>query len=473
MRLAGAERLRVLIVGGGVAAIEALLALRATAAHRVQITLLAPDREFLYRPVTVAEAFDRGEARAYDLAEIVEEGGGGELIRESLAEVDADARHVVTASGRVLPFDVLVLAVGAIAAEPLPGALTFRGRSDVPGLRELLAELVAGAARSVAIALPSARMWPLPAYELAMMTAAHLREHGAGGVEVSLVTPEEEPLELFGPAASEAITPMLRARGIVLRSSSMPATVRKDSLVLAGGATIYVQRVITLPVLEGPRIPGVPHDRDGFIPVDSAGRVTGLRDIYAAGDVTAFPLKQGGLAAQQADAVVQQIAADAGCSVVAQPFSPVLRGLLMTGGAPLYLRCEPNLLPRPATVAIEARRWRPGGRRSSAAAGQALWWPPAKIAGRFLAPYLATARPAALVPAALVDRVAEPAPDADSEADQQDALELALLLADCDARWGDHRSALSALDAAEALAGALPPEYEAKRREWLAAEHTR
>jgi sulfide:quinone oxidoreductase len=263
---------------------------------------------------------------------------------------------------------------------------------------------------------------------------------------------------------------MLKARGVILRSSSKPAAVRAGALVLAGGATIYVQRVITLPVLKGPRIPGVPHDQDGFIPVDTAGRVPGLLGIYAAGDIAAFPLKQGGLAAQEADAVAQQIAADAGCAIAPKPFSPVLRGLLMTGGAPLYLRCEPHLLSRTATVAIEARRSRPGGRRSSAAAGQALWWPPAKIAGRYLAPYLATARPAALVASSMFDRVAEPGPDDAAEAHQQDALELALLLADCDARWGDHRSALSALDAAEALAGALPPEYEAKRRQWLEAE---
>jgi sulfide:quinone oxidoreductase len=471
MRSVGHDRVRVLIAGGGVAALEALLALRATAARRLEITLMAPEPEFLYRPVTIAEAFDRGEARAYALAEIVEAQCGCELICEPLAEVDTEARVVVTRWGRTVPFDVLVLATGAVASEPLPGALTFRGRSDVPALRELLAELVAGAAGSVAIALPSERMWPLPAYELALMTAAHLREHGAGRVEVSLVTPEEEPLELFGPAASEAIAPMLKARGIILRTSSKPAAVRGRALVLAGGATVYAQRVITLPMLRGPRIPGVPHDQDGFIPVDTAGRVPGLRGVYAAGDITAFPLKQGGLAAQQADAVAQQIAADAGCVIAPKPFRPVLRGLLMTGGAPLYLRCEPNLLSRTATVAIEARRARPGGRRSSAAAGQALWWPPAKIAGRYLAPYLATARPAALLAtAAMVDRVAEPGPDAAGEADQQDALELALLLADCDARWGDDRSALSALDAAEALAGALPPEYEAKRRQWLATE---
>ena len=141
----------------------------------------------------------------------------------------------------------------------------------------------------------------------------------------------------------------------------------------------------------------------------------------------------------------------------------------MTGGAPLYLRAEPQRLPREATVAIEATPLRRRTRDASAAAGQALWWPPAKIAGRYLGPFLATARPEPLGSELLADRVAVPGA-ALSEAEYEDALELALLLADCDARWGDYGAALNALDAAEALQGALPPEYEAKRREWRAAE---
>ncbi len=463
------DRLRVVIAGGGVAALETFLALRALAGARVELTVISADREFLYRPVTVAEAFDRGEARVYELAEIVGQQGGGTMIWDSLAEVDPDAKVAVTGSGERMPFDALVVATGAVATEPLPGALTFRGRVDVPALRDLLAELVDGRARSVALALPSERMWPLPLYELALMTASHLREHDASAVKVWLVTPEEEPLELFGPAAASAISPMLEARGIILRTSSRPALVRNRALVLAGGAELFVDRVITLPVLEGPRLHGLPHDRHGFIPVDAHGRVAGLEDIYAAGDITAFPLKQGGLAAQQADAIAEVIAAQAGAEMVPKPFAPVLRGLLMTGGAPLYLRCEPQRLPREATVAIDATRSRPGKRGGSAAAGQALWWPPAKIAGRYLAPYLATARPAMLAAQPLADRVPILGPDI-SESEYQDALELALLLADCDARWGDYRSALSALDAAEALEGALPSDYEAKRREWRAAD---
>jgi sulfide:quinone oxidoreductase len=463
------DRLRVVIAGGGVAALEALLALRELAGQRAEITLLSPEREFLYRPVTVAEAFERGEARAYPLAEIVGNRDGDRLVWDSLASVEPDDHVAVTGEGQRIPYDALVVAAGALAREPLPGALTFRGRADVAALAALLDELVAGTARSVALTLPSERMWTLPIYELALMTAAHLREHGANATNVWLVTPEEEPLELFGPAAARAIEPMLKARGIRLRTSSRPALVRNRAMVLAGGGEVYVDRVITLPQLEGPRLPGLPHDKHGFIPVDTFGRVNGIDDVYAAGDVTAFPLKQGGLAAQQADAVAETIAAELGIPITPKPFHPVLRGLLMTGGAPLYLRAEPQRLPREATVAIEATRLRRRTRDASAAAGQALWWPPAKIAGRYLGPFLATARPEPLGSELLADRVAVPGVPL-SEAEYEDALELALLLADCDARWGDYGAALNALDAAEALQGALPPEYEAKRREWRAAE---
>ena len=111
---------------------------------------------------------------------------------------------------------------------------------------------------------------------------------------------------------------------------------------------------------------------DDFIPVDAVGRVTGLEDVYAAGDITTFPVKQGGLAAQEADVAAARIAADAGADVAPQTFEPVLRGLLLSG-SPLYFRAEVS-----------------GGRGpASTADPEPLWWPAAKIASRYLSPYLA------------------------------------------------------------------------------------
>ena len=307
---AAGDRLQVIIAGGGVAALEVLLALREQAGHRVTVTVLAPTREFVYRPVTVGEAFGRSEARSYSLADIAAD-QHSRLVWDSLKRVDLDRRVAITGAGDAIRFDRLVVATGAVPHDPLPGALTFGGRDDVPALRELLDDLVRGDARSVAFALPAERMWALPLYELALMTAESLGQRGMV-VPVTLVTPEEEPLGLFGPTASTAVSGLLEARGVTLRTSSLPAMVGSRVLRLAGGGELFVDRVVTVPQLEGPRLMGLPHDRKGFIPVDSHGRVLGADSVYAAGDATAFPIKQGGLATQQADAVAEAIAAEAG-----------------------------------------------------------------------------------------------------------------------------------------------------------------
>jgi sulfide:quinone oxidoreductase len=458
------------IAGGGVAALEALLALRALSGTRLGIEVLAPGYSFLYRPVSVAEAFDVGEAREFDLAAILSDQGAKRHV-DCLASVDTAGQTVRTSAGASLPYDELIVAVGAHAVPALPGALAFRGRPDVPALREILGELERGSISRLAFAIPTGNAWPLPIYELALLTAAHI---GARGLDahVVVVSCEEEPLELFGPRASEAISELLRARGIELRMVALATAFEGSVVRLAGGGTVRADRVVALPRLQGPAIPGLPQDREGFIPVDAYGRVPGVEDVYAAGDGTAFPLKQGGLAAQQADTIAEVIAQRAGAPVQPRPFSPVIRGLLLTGSSPVYLRAGSGAARREATVANE--RWAgaplaPGRHQiESSSSTSALWWPPSKIAGRYLAPYLATARPRPLASAPLSDRAAPPRARA-SEQEHADALELALLLAEHDARFGDYTMALQALDSAEALAGALTPEYAAKRRDWQRA----
>jgi sulfide:quinone oxidoreductase len=120
-------------------------------------------------------------------------------------------------------------------------------------------------------------------------------------------------------------------------------------------------------------VAGLPRDANGFLPTDPSGRVQGLDDVFAAGDATSFPIKQGGIAAQQADAAAEAIAAAAGAPIEPQPFRPVLRGLLLTGETPTFLRAE----------------LAGGTGDTSLATSELLWWPPGKIVGRYLAPFLA------------------------------------------------------------------------------------
>src|SRR5437763_4017370 len=103
---------KVLIVGGGVAALEATLALCDLAGDRVATTLLAPEPEFVYRPMRVREPFALSSARRYPLGEIARD-LGAELVQDSFKWLDPTAGVVHTEGEQELAYDALVLALGA------------------------------------------------------------------------------------------------------------------------------------------------------------------------------------------------------------------------------------------------------------------------------------------------------------------------------------------------------------------------
>jgi sulfide:quinone oxidoreductase len=361
---------RVVIAGGGVAALETLIALREHARDRVEITLVAPDESFSYRPMTVSEPYGKGYARSYELAAIAER-FGARLVRDTVAEVAAPEQAVRTGEGKVFRYDHLVLATGARATPAYEHAITFGEDRGEEAIHGVLQDAEDGYVKCIAFVVPGGNTWSLPLYELALMTARQTWGMGADWLKFVFVTPEDRPLAIFGGAASEAVAELLESAAIEFVGSRYTTVERGHLIVDPGGRRIDVNRVITLPRLEGLQIAGVPADAQGFVPVDDHGRVTGLQGVYAAGDGTAFPIKQGGLATQQADAVAETIAAAVGAPIEPVPFRPVLRGMLLTGGDNRFMR---------SGVA--------GGRGEPEVATHALWWPPTKIAGRFLAPFL-------------------------------------------------------------------------------------
>jgi sulfide:quinone oxidoreductase len=428
------RRTRVLIAGGGVAALELVLALRVLAASHVKVTLLTAQAQLAPRAMTVAAPFGRGAAPSYDWTQIAHE-QGMRLVLDKASAIDADKRIVFTGGGRRLPYDILVVATGARRVAPFAGALTFGADADggIAPLRAIVADLLAGNAASVAFALPAPSIWPLPLYELALLAAEELREHGCAAA-VRIVTPERQPLAIFGAAARDAIMPLLEAHDVELVTRAQPDAVVDGELRLRDGGRVAAERVVTLADIQSRPLAGLPLDRAGFIPVDQHGRVLGAPAVYAAGESTSFPLRQGGLATQQADAVAEAIAAACGSGNSPSPFAPVLRGRMLTNGAPLYLQARPS--------------------GQSLASSRPLWSPPEKIAGRYLAPYLASARPSRLGAAPLAERV--PAAPA-SASGRGDAVTLALSLAEAEARSGNAARALQALDAAHALDSDLSP----------------
>jgi sulfide:quinone oxidoreductase len=367
------DPLKVVIAGAGVAGLETTMALRALAGPRVDITLIAPTSEFVYRPWSVAEPFDIDRARSYPLESIASH-FNATFVQDALAWVGVRSQLVFLQGGDELSYDALVIALGAYGEPAWPRVATFRGPGDVDVVREIVEEVEDGGVSSVAFVVPEGVTWPFPLYELALLTAGRARE-AAAKVDIRLFTPEPEPLAVFGREASTEVADLLAAAGIRFEGGS-PVQVTSDNRVLVHGAedVLEFDRVLAAARLEGPAPRGVPCDDDGFIPVDAHGLVHHAEHVYAAGDGTDFPVKQGGIATQQADAVAEAIAKRAGARVDPRPLRPVLRGFLLADGSSRFLRAELH--------------HRDGG--TSEASEAAMWWPAGKIAGTYLAPYLAS-----------------------------------------------------------------------------------
>ncbi len=351
------------------AALEACLFLRAfLRAEDLEIEMLTPNQHFAYRPLSVLEPF--GDQRTWSLRlDRFATDNDVALGHARLAEVDATAATIVTDAGERRSFDLLLVAVGARPTPELPGALTFQGSVDAPRVRRLLDDAAAHLRPRVVFAVGGHATWPLPLYELALLTAAELDRRGAH-TEITLVTPETAPLELFGRHASDRVAAMLQQHGIATELGAEPLSVEDGELRLVDGRTLPAECVVALPRAAGRFVTGLPHDGEGFIPVDAYGRVAGLDGVFAAGDITACPFKQGGLAAQQADAAAETMLAALGLPIAPRPVDPVLRGVLYTDDDPTYMR-----------------RRLSGGEDNEPRA-YSLWWPPSKIAGRYLSPYL-------------------------------------------------------------------------------------
>jgi sulfide:quinone oxidoreductase len=420
---------RIVIAGGGIAGLEALIALRHHLGTSARIDVLEANVDLVDRPMAVAQPFGAGTPKRFDLARIAADHDAA-LRPDRLHEVYPDQRRLRTVRGDVLDYDALLVAIGGRADIAVPGALTFAGLRGVGALRNLLNDLAARRARSLAFALPKGVSWALPLYELALMTAEHLGDAAIDEARLVVVTPERDPLDVFGTRTAARMRALLAQRGIALREEVIPVRVGPGGLVLADGRTEPAERVVALPRLSGPWIGGLTHDDEGFIPTDEHGAVSGAPAVWAAGDATTFPIKQGGLAAQQADAAAAAIAAGLGADVEPMPFRPVLRGLLLDPRRPRFLAGET-------------------GEPSDAA----QWWPPSKVATEQLSPYLA-GREASSEPV---------------DVDDVDVPALQLALAERHAALGERALALRCLDAAAKLRGELPADAAARRRELAAA----
>jgi sulfide:quinone oxidoreductase len=315
------------IAGGGVAALETALAVHELAGDRVKLTLLAPTPDFIYRPVAVLEPFVHIPPRRLALAKVAAE-VSATLEHDSLAAVDCDRRVLHTGGQRELRYDVLVVAVGAKTKEA-PGVLAMDVSRMEESLHGVIEEIDSGSLRSLAVVAPRST-WPLPAYEVALLAQRHAREQNVD-LDTTIITAEQQPLAVFGDIVSASVAGLLADADIQVMSGAWVESSSGKLIVNPGERELRFDHVVAVPRLVGPAITGLPADADGFLPVTSHCEVTGVQRVYAAGDGTDFPVKFGGIAAQQADAAAASIASLAGAPTEPRPFDGIVHGVLLSG----------------------------------------------------------------------------------------------------------------------------------------------
>ena len=384
-------------MGAGTAGLEALLSAREALGASVDLRLVAPDREFRYRPMHRDSLFRPARERGIKVADLVAE-TGATWVRDRAEVVRESERCLLTRDGDIVEFDYLLLAPGERPRRPLAQGYLWERGGDPSFLDEIIGQIAAGKVSSVAVAIPRGARWSVPAYELALVLAWSAAGTGAG---IALITAEERPLGALGSAAAHAIAEELEQAGVetitgvelvdapergappmtVADLIIVPEPAEDETIALIGkptdpasvqigtGVAREFQRLISLPVMVGPGITGVASDHAGFVAVDESLKVCGSDVVWAAGGCIAGALEHSALSAQQADAAVAAITAacrDAGAGESAIGRDAVeITGVLLTGQRAHWLAENPIGTPEPST--------------------RCMWWPPGRAVGKTLA----------------------------------------------------------------------------------------
>ena len=324
----------VVVLGGGIGGIAAANELRRRLNPGDRVTVVEREARHLFQPslLWLLVGRRRPERISRPLRGLL--APGIEVLQAEVRAIDLAGRRVETNEGS-LSFDALVIALGA---ELAPDALDGFGEAahnvySVAGATACARRLAHfGGGRLVVIVGSLPYKCPAAPYEATLLLDDELRRRGVrSATEIELFTPEPQPMPVAGPVVGEALSALLRARGIRFHATSPVARVEPASgeLVLADGTRVAYDLLVGVPphrppgALQGSGLV----NESGWASVDRRTLQTASDGVYAIGDATAISLangrplpKAGVFAHAQALVVARRIAADLGARKAAGEF---------------------------------------------------------------------------------------------------------------------------------------------------------
>jgi sulfide:quinone oxidoreductase len=328
-------RPHIVIAGAGFAGLEAAYLLRMRLHDEAEITIVAPNDKFVFRPNTIYLPFG-GDVD--DLLVDLEKPFRRKQLnhhRSTVVEVDTERRPRWRRAGARLPYDYLVVATGAaMRPEEIPGlqehACTIWTIDEMRELGSRLQDVVAHAKRGerqrILMAVAPNNKCAGPLYEMVFMIETWLRRRGARDkVDIAYRTFEKTFIQAFGPRLHEVVTGEFAERGIDGRTEAALSEVRAGEVSFVDGSSEPYDLLVAFPpYVSSTRYESLPSDDRGFVQTELATRqVVGHPEIYAPGDAGDFPVKQAFLAFLQADTTADHITAGVRGKMFDNAFDPV------------------------------------------------------------------------------------------------------------------------------------------------------
>ncbi len=289
---------RIVILGGGMGGVVVANRLRKALTRDNDISVIDREKNHLFNPsllwLMVGER--NREQIQKPLSRLQKK--GIRFLNAEVSGIDFEGRTVSTSGGEV-PFDYLVIALGASTfPERLAGfseaAYNLYDLSGADGIREKIGSFDKGRVIVLVSGVPF--KCPAAPYETALILSAYFTKKHRD-IEVEVVTPEPLPMGVAGPEVGNMVVSLLESRGIRFMPQHQAVKIEpaKKKIAFQNGEALSYDLLIGIPphgvppVLEGLPVLGA----SGWVKVNPRTLETELENVYALGDVTAIPLSVG------------------------------------------------------------------------------------------------------------------------------------------------------------------------------------